>query len=185
MMADIETHSPFLPNEGYISSAAKDKQSITSDWMGLEELINGVQVREVKNVCKHKGGVLTELFRQDWELGNENIGQIFQNVLEVNEISGWHVHQKTTDRLFVNWGRMRIILYDARSESTTFKKVNEFCFGVDRPALLIVPPGIWHAVHNVTSSPAALINIVDKAYDYLNPDHWRLPIDTPHIPYQF
>jgi hypothetical protein len=38
-----------------IDGAAKDGQSITSDWTPLLRLIDGVHVREVKNVPKGNG----------------------------------------------------------------------------------------------------------------------------------
>lgn len=175
----------FSPEEGFIEGATKDRQVITADWLSVQDLIHGVKVREVKNVCKRQGGVLTEVFRTDWNLDSGIINQVFQNMLAPGEISGWHAHQLTTDRIFVNTGRLRIGLYDARSGSPTYSKYNEFHFGTDRPALLLVPPGVWHAVQNNTSEPAALLNIVDHFYRYEDPDHWRLPIDTPMIPYKF
>lgn len=175
----------FLPEDGFIEGATKDGQSITSDWLSIQELISGVKVREVKNVCKRQGGVLTEIFRVDWNLDSGTINQVFQNMLAPGEISGWHAHQKTTDRIFINNGRLRVGLYDARTGSSTYKKYNEFHFGMDRPALLVVPPGVWHAVQNNTSEPASLLNMVDQAYCYEGPDHWRLPIDTSMIPYKF
>ncbi len=171
--------------QGFIEGAVKDRQNITADWLSLEQLIDGVKVREVKNVCKRQGGVLTEVFRSDWSLDDGIVDQIFQNMLAPGEVSGWHAHQLTTDRIFVNYGRLRIGLYDARSASTTFGKYNEMHFGTDRPALVLIPPGVWHAVQNNTSEPAALLNAVDRAYRYEDPDHWRLPIDTPQIPVRF
>ena len=175
----------FSAAAGHIPGSRKDTQSITADWLRLEDLIDGVQVREVKNVGKRQGGVLTEIFRRDWDLDEGTVDQIFQNILQPGEVSGWHVHQFTIDRIFVNWGRMRIGLYDARAASPSFGRANEFHFGIDRPALVVIPPGVWHAVQNNTGVAAALINIVDKAYQYEDPDHWRLPIDTPEIPYKF
>jgi len=32
-------------------------------------------------------------------------------------------------------------------------------------------------------TPSILVNLVDAAYSYDDPDHWRLPPDTPEIPY--
>jgi dTDP-4-dehydrorhamnose 3,5-epimerase len=40
-------------------------------------------------------------------------------------------------------------------------------------------------VQNIGDGPAAVLNAVDRAYDYEDPDHWRLPADTPEIPYRF
>jgi dTDP-4-dehydrorhamnose 3,5-epimerase len=171
--------------DGLLEGATKDGQSITAEWMRLQDLIDGVQVREVRNVCKPGGGVLTEVFRCDWNLDRLGVDQVFQNLFEAGGISGWHVHLRTTDRIFVNLGLLKIVLYDARTKSPTAGRINEFCFGSARPALVIIPPGVWHAVQNLHDGQSALLNLVDAAYEYEDPDHWRLPIDTDQIPYRF
>jgi dTDP-4-dehydrorhamnose 3,5-epimerase len=51
--------------------------------------------------------------------------------------------------------------------------------------LVVVPPGVWHGVQNTGSVPGLLLNVVDRAYCYEEPDHWRLPADTANIPYRF
>lgn len=171
--------------EGYIDGATKDRQGITADWQPVQNLIDGVQVKEVKNVLGGGGGTLTEVFRRDWGLDDGVVDQIFQSSIEPGQISGWHMHQRTTDRIFVNLGHLKIVLYDARSESPSRGTINTFAFGDGRRALVIVPPGVWHAVHNVGRKEAALLNLVNRAYSYEDPDHWRLPLDTEKIPYSF
>jgi dTDP-4-dehydrorhamnose 3,5-epimerase len=80
---------------------------------------------------------------------------------------------------------VRIVLYDSRQASPTCGVVNEFKFGSLRPALVVVPPKVWHGVQNITNEPGLLLNLVDRAYRYENPDHWRIPQDSPQIPYQW
>lgn len=171
--------------EPSLLGSRRDRQSITGDWLPLQELIAGVRVKEVRNVLKNGGDVLCEVFRRDWFLDEGAIDQVFQTVMNPGAISGWHVHRFTTDRLFVSQGRMLIVLYDNREDSATHGRVNEFRFGAVRPALITVPPGIWHAVRNVSSTPSVLLNLPDRAYCYEDPDHWRLPIETEKIPYHF
>jgi len=167
-----------------VKSAVSDTQSITSDWQEIQDLIDGVIVREVKNVCKRSGGVLTELYRRDWFADDSVVDQVFQNVLEPGQVSAWHMHRETSDRLFVNRGALKIVLFDGRIDSPTCRAVNEFCFGQSRPALIVIPPGVWHGVKNLGSSLASLINMVDRAYRYDSPDHWRVPPDSDEIPYR-
>jgi dTDP-4-dehydrorhamnose 3,5-epimerase len=171
--------------EGALRGAARDGQSITADWQPIQPLIDGVEVREVKNVVRPSGGWLTEIWRRDWELDDLGIDQVFQSVLQPGQISGWHVHRVTTDRIFVNQGLIKIVLFDARKGSSTRGAVNVRCQGEQRPALVVVPPGVWHGVQNVDCRPSALLNLVDKAYSYEQPDHYRLPLDSPEIPYRF
>ena len=127
-MKALRDAAKFDEELGYIEGALKRRQSVTSDWWPVDCVIEGVKVREVKNVCKTEGGVLTEVFRHDWLLDDAGVDQVFQNILQVGEISGWHVHQFTMDRIFVNWGLLKIVLYDARAESPTYGKLNELCF---------------------------------------------------------
>ncbi len=151
----------------------------------MQELIAGVRLREVKNVCGGRGGHLTELYRSDWGLDDSSVDQVFQVVFEAGGISGWHAHRFTTDRLFVSYGQARIVLYDGRAGSPTHGRLNGFLCGLVRPGLVVVPPGIWHAVQNIHHGPSIVTNIVDRAYEYDDPDHWRLPIGSDKIPYRF
>jgi dTDP-4-dehydrorhamnose 3,5-epimerase len=118
-------------------------------------------------------------------LDDGDIDQVFQSLMNPGSISAWHVHRRTTDRLFASHGMLQIVLFDARENSRTYGRINEFRFGALRPALLIIPPGVFHGVQNISSQPAVLLNLVDKAYQYEAPDHWRLPLDTDKIPYRF
>jgi len=170
--------------EGVLPGAARDAQSITADWSPLQPLIDGVVVREVRNVMKDNG-YLTEVWRADWRLDSLDLAQVFQVVLAPGAISAWHAHRQATDRLFANHGQMKIVLFDARADSPTRNLINVFRCGSPRPQLIVVPPGVWHGVQNIGADPASLLNMPDRAYAYATPDHWRLPPDTERIPYSF
>jgi dTDP-4-dehydrorhamnose 3,5-epimerase len=174
-----------MADEWRLAGAGKDSQTITARWTPSDlGLIAGVTIREVLNVPK-SNGYLTEIFRREWAEGGGEADQVFQVVLDPGAISAWHAHARTTDRLFVSYGRARIVLYDAREESPTRGVVNELRFGTIRPALIQVPARVWHGVQNVSDGPSILLNIVDRAYDYEDPDHWRVPADSPEIPFRF
>ena len=174
----------FTPERGLIEGSARDARSVTSDWTPLLELIDGVRLREVKNVPK-ENGFLTELYRADWSLDGGGVSQVFQVVLVPGGLSAWHAHQFTTDRLFASHGLVKVVLFDARTRSPTHGRLNEFRVGLLRPTLIVIPPGVWHGVQNISHEPSCLLNMPDRAYAYDEPDHWRLPPDTPEIPYSF
>jgi dTDP-4-dehydrorhamnose 3,5-epimerase len=75
------------------------------------------------------------------------------------------------------------VLHDAREGSPTYGRINEFLFGSLRPALVVVPPGVWHGCQSISNERSSLVNLVDRAYRYEDPDQWRLPRNTPKIPY--
>lgn len=172
-------------SEWLISGAKRDKQSVSDDWMPTgQRLIDGVRVREIRSVITGYG-VLTEIYRSDWRLDDGTVGQAFQAVLNPGAISAWHAHEATTDRLFVSCGLIHIVLFDARTDSPTHGLINHFRFGTARPAVVSVPPRVWHGIRSLSSEPSTLINIVDVPYNYADPDHWRVPFDSPDIPYRF
>lgn len=171
-------------SRGLLAGAVRDGQIVTPDWLSLQPLIAGVKVKEVKHVVTDNGH-LTEIFRKDWALDEGTVDQVFQATLLPWGLSAWHMHLHTNDRLFINQGQVKIALYDAREGSPSHKMVNVFRFGALRPALVIIPPGVWHGVQNVGESVGSVLNLVDNAYQYTEPDHWRLPWDTDQIPYRF
>ena len=178
-MVAHENETWLLPN------AKKDEQSVTCDWqLTRQKLICGVVVKEIKAVPTGYG-YLIEVFRSDWLVDREPVNQIFMSNIAVGGVSAWHMHAVTTDRLFVSEGMMRIVLYDNRPDSPTRGLINQFRFGVVRPALVVVPPRVWHGVENSGTNPAVLINAVNLAYQYEDPDHWRLPQNSPDIPFEF
>ncbi|MCB1877445.1 MAG: dTDP-4-dehydrorhamnose 3,5-epimerase family protein [Chromatiales bacterium] len=167
-----------------LNGAKRRTQSVTADWTILQDLIDGVRVKEIRSVIKNNG-YLTEIYRADWQLDSRPVDQVFQVVLNPGEIEAWHVHSQTVDRFFVCQGRMKIVLYDAREESPTHGRINEFRLGSARSGIVSVPPGVWHGVQNIGDVASIMINLVDHAYVYEKPDHWGLPAGSALIPYCF
>lgn len=170
------------PSDDWMNPGIVDPPTVDSEWSMLQEpTINGVRVKDIRPVVTGDG-CLTEVWRRDWDFDGLEIGQVFQRLLDPGAINGWHAHIVTTDRLFCAHGRVRVSLYDGRRSSPTFGAVWQRIIGAERPALILVPPGVWHAVTALGQRPSLLLNLVDQGYDYAAPDHRRLPLDTPHIP---
>lgn len=129
--------------------------------------------------------MLTEIYRADWGLDTGGVDQIFYSSLEPGALSAWHAHGETTDRLFVPQGLVQVVLYDARPDSPSHGRVNEVFLSHRRPTLVVIPPRVWHGVRNCSYENSLLLNAVDRAYSYQDPDHWRLPWDTDQIPFRF
>ncbi len=165
-----------------LPGARKDSQLVTKDWNKIQKGIDGVVIREVLHVPRDHG-VITEMFRSEWDPTGLPIVHIYQSRLFPGAIGAWSCHATTIDRLFVNQGHLKIVLYDGREESKSFGRVVELHTGDARPAFVIVPSGVWHGLQNLGASDALIVNCPTKAYDYEDPDHYRLPFDSPEIPY--
>lgn len=167
-----------------IQGAVKDRQLTDEDWQLRRRLIDGVHIREVLHVPRDHG-IITEMYRPEWDPTGLPVVQAYQSRLFPGAIGAWSCHAKQTDRLFVNQGHLKIVLYDAREGSSTQGSLLEHHAGDARPSFVVIPPGVWHGVQNLASTDALLMNFPTHAYDYADPDHWRLPMDTPEIPYRW
>ena len=165
-----------------MQSGRADRQTVDRDWNFVGQSgIEGVTCKEIRPVTTTHG-TLTEIWRPEWGLDERAVGQVFQSLLDLGTVTDWHAHVQTTDRLFCAVGRIRLALYDGRKSSPTFGSVWQRVFGQERPLLVVVPPGVWHGLRVLGTTPSLILNIVDRAYSYESPDHRRLPPDTPHIP---
>lgn len=167
-----------------IQNFTKDKQNITSNWGQIPTLpIVGVEYKETQNVIKDSGS-LTEMYRPEW-FSNKEINQVFRVVLHPNSISAWHAHELTTDRLSIIYGSVKVVLFDGRKDSATAGTINEFKISELRPGTILIPPGVWHGVQNISPNSSSILNMVDYPYNYQNPDHIRIDFNDPQIPYSF
>jgi dTDP-4-dehydrorhamnose 3,5-epimerase len=162
----------------------RDPQLVRSDWTEADAAsIDGVRARVITNVLTDDGH-LTEIWRDEWaDEGAAPIRHVFQRVLAPGSIGDWHAHESTTDHLFCGTGQISLALFDGRQDSPTHGDVATFRIGAPRPAVVTIPPGVWHAVRCTSATPGVLVIAVDEPYDYERPDHRRLPAGTPAIPH--
>jgi dTDP-4-dehydrorhamnose 3,5-epimerase len=165
-----------------LPGAKKDSQIITDAWQKVDERIEGVTVREVLHVPRDHG-IITELYRPQWDPTGMPIVHAYQSRLYQRAIGAWSCHARTVDRLFVNQGNLKVVLYDGREDSRTAKRINELFVGDARPALVVIPVGVWHGLQNLGDSDALVLNFPSEAYNYADPDHYRLASDSSEIPY--
>jgi dTDP-4-dehydrorhamnose 3,5-epimerase len=167
-----------------VGAATKDEAHITPEWELTVQRIDGLRIREMRNVVTGNG-ITTELFRKDWRIVGAEVTAMIHVTLHVGAVSAWHMHKLKTDHLFVVGGALRAVLYDDREESPTRDQLDVINLSPMRPMLVVIPPGIWHGFKVLGSMPASFVNFFDHEYDYADPDDWRLPADAPEIPYRF
>lgn len=114
-----------------LPGAQKDDQIVSRDWQPVHRVIQGVVAREVLHVPRDHG-VITEMYRPEWDPTQLPIVHIYQSRLFPGAIGAWSCHAKSMDRLFVNQGQLKLVLYDAREESPTKGLVMEFHVGPNR-----------------------------------------------------
>jgi dTDP-4-dehydrorhamnose 3,5-epimerase len=162
----------------------KDVQTVTSEGKRVESLIDGVKVRYAVTHPDDRGD-LCEIYNPAWGFDDAPMVYAYTATIKPGKIKGWVKHLLQSDRLFILKGSFRIVLCDDRAESPTYKKLTVHHFNDRRRGLILIPPGVYHAVQNVGYEEAIFVNNPTRAYDHANPDKYRLPLDTDRIPFDF
>jgi dTDP-4-dehydrorhamnose 3,5-epimerase len=146
-------------------------------------MIEGVKVKKLRLIPDERG-YLMEILRSDWE-EYETFGQVYVTTAYPGVVKAWHYHQLQTDHFTCVHGMAKVVLYDSREDSPTYREVNEFFIGHLNPCLVKIPPLVMHGFKSVGQDLALIVNVPTELYDYDEPDEYRLPYDTDEIPYDW
>lgn len=166
-----------------LEQAKRDAASVTSEGELLQDPIAGVEVRRPPTHADERGSI-TEIYDLRWGFTEDPLVYVYHVTVNPGRIKGWVLHREQSDRLFAYSGTLKIVLFDARSDSETSGSVNVFHLGGHDRGLISIPAGVWHAVQNVGHEVAAFVNLPSKPYDHGDPDKYRLPLDNDVIPYR-
>ena len=162
----------------------RDKQTVTPDGKAVDQLPEGVTFRDSPTHADRRGSIC-ELYDPRWDWHPDPLVYSYAFTIRPGMIKGWGLHKEHEDRYFILFGEMEVVLYDARPDSKTFGTISKVVLSEHRRRLMNIPVGIWHANHNIGEKDTVVINFPSKPYDHVNPDKYRLPLDTDQIPYEF
>ncbi|MBA7484117.1 hypothetical protein ES707_19641 [subsurface metagenome] len=146
-------------------------------------MIEGVAIKRLK-VIPDERGRLMEMLRRDDEMFS-GFGQVYMTTAYPGVVKGWHYHKKQYDNMAVVKGTMKIVLYDRREDSPTYREVNEFFAGEHNPILVHIPPYVYHGFKCVSQEEAIVVNTPTEVYDYDQPDEFRVHPHENDIPYDW
>ena len=144
-------------------------------------MIDGVKVKKL-TVIPDERGKLMEILRSDDDMFC-GFGQVYMTTAYPGVVKGWHYHKKQYDNMAVVKGMMKIVLYDGREDSSTYREVNEFFAGEHNPILIHIPPFVYHGFKCISQEEAIVINTPTEKYDYDAPDEFRVDPHDNDIPY--
>ena len=146
-------------------------------------MIDGVSANALRLIPDERGRLM-EIMRSDWPIFKK-FGQVYMTTNYPGVVKAWHYHTKQTDHVACVKGMVKLVLYDGREGSPTYREVNEFFIGEHNPKLIVIPPGVYHGWKCISESESVVVNCPDDLFDYENPDEHRAPYDDPNIPYNW
>lgn len=167
-----------------LREAVQDKATVNIEGTPLRRLTHGVKIRKLTTHIDSRG-TITELFDPRWGFHPDPLVFAYTFTIRPKVVKGWNLHRIHEDRYTILYGEMELILFDPRPESPTYNEICRIILSEKDRCLINVPIDVWHADYNIGDKDVVVVNFPTMQYDHKAPDKWRLPIDTPLIPYKF
>jgi len=145
--------------------------------------INGVSIRPLRVIPDDRGRLMEALRCDDPEF--DNFGQVYITTTYPGIVKAWHCHEKQADNVVCIAGMIKLALWDGRKESSTRRVLEEHVLGIHQPALVHIPPGVWHGWKALGTEEAVILNIPNKPYNHSNPDEIRRPWNDAEIGFEW
>ncbi|MDD3845149.1 MAG: dTDP-4-dehydrorhamnose 3,5-epimerase family protein [Syntrophorhabdaceae bacterium] len=146
-------------------------------------MIDGVGIKTLK-VIPDERGRLMEILRSDDDIF-AGFGQVYMTTTYPQVVKAWHYHKMQDDFIACIRGMIKLVLYDDREGSPTRGEVNELYAGEYDPRLVKVPRMVYHGWKCVSLEEAIIINAPTMAYNYREPDEFRIDPHVNDIPYSW
>ncbi len=166
------------------AAARRDRATVGAGGGLLPAAIEGVVVERLSPIVDGRGSLtpFLDVRRPFW---SEPVVYAYEFTIMAGRIKGWGMHERQTDRYLVAGGRVRVALFDGRSESPTRGRVAELHFSERAPGVVQIPPGVWHADQNYGETEARLVNFPTVPYDAAEPDKQRIDPHAGVIPFDW
>ena len=97
-------------------------------------MIEGVSIQRLKQIVDERGKVM-HMLRADSPLFTK-FGEIYFSIVNPGVVKAWKKHYKMTQYFAVPVGKIRLVIFDDRKESSTYKNVEVFEIGEEHYCLI-------------------------------------------------
>jgi dTDP-4-dehydrorhamnose 3,5-epimerase len=110
-------------------------------------------------------------------------GEIYFSSVYRDVIKGWHRHRDMTLNYACVFGRVKVVVYDDRTDSATHGELVEVVLGPDNHSLVVIPPGVWNGFKGLSDPFAIVANCCTHPHDPSRSERLD-PVDND-IPYDW
>ena len=103
-------------------------------------MLDGVKIISLKQIVDERGKIMHMMKSTDEHF--KEFGEIYFSCSWPGSIKAWHIHQSMTINNAVISGNAKLVMYDLRENSPTFRDLQEVFLGESNYVLVQMPPGI-------------------------------------------
>lgn len=119
-------------------------------------MIKDVLIIPLRKICDERGMIMHMLRRNDPHF--EQFGEIYFSAAYPGVVKGWHEHTMQAQFYAVIQGMIKLVLYDNRPSSETYKELMEVFIGEHNYQLVKIPTGVVNGYKTIGTETAIIAN---------------------------
>tara|TARA_B100000287_G_C20410202_1_gene693268 strand:+ start:100 stop:537 length:438 start_codon:yes stop_codon:yes gene_type:complete len=119
-------------------------------------MIKDIKITPLKTISDKRGKVM-HMLRADSKVF-EKFGEIYFSTIFKNSIKGWHLHKESSLNYACIKGKVKLVLYDDRQESSSKGLFQELILTPEDYFLVTIPPNIWNGFKGLDESESIIAN---------------------------
>lgn len=124
--------------------------------------IEGVNIKQLKKIPDERGSIMHMLRNDDENF--DKFGEVYFSTAYPGAIKGWHEHTLQTQNYAVVYGMIKLVLYDNRVQSNTYKNLIEIFMGDLNYVLVTIPTGVINGYKCIGDKTAIVANCADMPH---------------------
>ena len=126
-------------------------------------MIFDVKITKLKIISDDRGKVM-HMLRTDSPAFKE-FGEIYFSTIYKDSIKAWHLHKEATLNYACISGRVKLVLYDDRIESSSRGKYEEIILTPKKYFLITIPPNIWNGFKGLDEGESIIANCLNLPHN--------------------
>ncbi|MDD2757957.1 MAG: dTDP-4-dehydrorhamnose 3,5-epimerase family protein [Patescibacteria group bacterium] len=144
-------------------------------------MIDGVIIKPLRKIADERGSIMHMLKVTDPEF--KQFGEMYFSTVYPGVVKGWHLHTEMTLNYAVVKGNIKVVLFDAREDSSTKGELQVIFIGDKNYSLVAIPPGVWNGFKGIGVEEAIVANCATHPH---SPDEIkRMDPFSKEIPYNW
>jgi len=147
----------------------------------MKQNIEGIKITPLKIISDNRGSVM-HMLRSDSDVF-QKFGEIYFSTIFKDSIKAWHLHKEATLNYACIFGKVKLVLFDDRTESTTYGLYQELYLSLDSYSLITIPPNIWNGFKGLNDIHSIIANCLTLPHN--EKEMVRLDLNDPKFKYNW
>ena len=126
-------------------------------------MIHDIKVTPLKIISDDRGKVM-HMLRKDSAIF-KSFGEIYFSTIFENSIKAWHLHKDSTLNYACVKGKVKLVLFDDRKNSSSKGNYQELILSPENYFLVTIPPNIWNGFKGLDKSESIIANCLTLPHD--------------------